>query len=261
MNNRKSTSEKSTASTSRRFAIGAASMLTATALVGIGAQGAFAATPDATPSGTGSASATASPSPLGLQTPRLAGLSLAAITSDLGNGVFSGHINGAKAQTLAKKLVGDSALFSLLPSTLQSDVTTLANATVSQRTADVKRIVSTALAGGYGSTIQSLAAQLHDARGRSSVKSIVGDVERTLKDVKGIGAQGAKIAATVTGDTQLLASLPTALQTDLTALSKAPASQQTADVQRILATALYGGYGTTIQTIADQIQSGIVSGQ
>jgi hypothetical protein len=65
----------------------------------------------------------------------------------------------------------------------------------------------------------------------------------------------------VTGDAQLLASLPTALQTDLTALSKAPASQQTADVQRILATALYGGYGTTIQTIADQIQSGIVSGQ
>ncbi|MDQ1607977.1 MAG: hypothetical protein QOE16_709 [Microbacteriaceae bacterium] len=263
VNNRKNTSEKYTASASRRFAIGAASVLTATALVGIGAQGAFAATPEPTPSAFGSASGTASASPLGLNLNLLGstGLSLGTITSDLTNGVFSGHLNGAKAQTLAKKLVSDAALLSLLPTNLQSDVTTLANASVGQRTADLQKIVSTALAGDYGSTVQGLFMQLRDVHGRDSVKSIVGEVVRDVKDVKGIGAQGAKIAATVTGDAELFALLPSALQADLTTLAKAPASAQTVDVQNIVATALSGGYGASIQTIADQIQSAVISGQ
>jgi hypothetical protein len=263
VNNRKNTSEKYRASASRRFAIGAASVLTATALVGIGAQGAFAATPEPTPSAFGSASGTASASPLGLNLNLLGstGLSLGTITSDLTNGVFSGHLNGAKAQTLAKKLVSDAALLSLLPTNLQSDVTTLANASVGQRTADLQKIVSTALAGDYGSTVQGLFMQLRDVHGRDSVKSIVGEVVRDVKDVKGIGAQGAKIAATVTGDAELFALLPSALQADLTTLAKAPASAQTVDVQNIVATALSGGYGASIQTIADQIQSAVISGQ
>jgi hypothetical protein len=259
--NRKTTSEKNIVSTPRRFAIGTASVLTATALVGVGAQGAFAATPNATPSGSGSASITALLGPLGLNESGSGALSLGTITTDLENGVFSGHLNAAKAQSLAKKLISDTALFAVLPSTLQSDVTTLANAAVSQRAADAKKIVSTALAGGYGSLIQILGTQLRDARGHSPVKSIVGAVEKDLTSVKGIGAQGAKIAATVTGDAKLLASLPTALQTDLKALSIAPASAQTADVQKIVSTALAGGYGTTIQTIAGQLESSILSGK
>jgi hypothetical protein len=63
----------------------------------------------------------------------------------------------------------------------------------------------------------------------------------------------------VTGDAKLFASLPTALQTDLAQLASAPVSERTADVQNIATTALSGGYGDSIQKIAEQLQAGVVS--
>jgi hypothetical protein len=258
VNNRKNTSEKYTASASKRFAVGAASVLAATALVGVGAQGAFAASPDHTPSGSASASASATASPHGSHAFGSSALSLDDLTRDLGVGASSGHLDGAKAQALAKKLAGDSALFSLLPSNLQRDVTTLEKASAGERTADAKKIVSTALDGGYGSAIKSLATHLRDAHATSSWKSVARGVGRDF-GVANLGETGANIATTVTGDAQLFASLPTALQSDLTALTKAPASEQTADVVRIATTALDGGYGATIQKVAGQLESGVAS--
>ena len=264
----KNTSELTTSAfTGKRLAVGAASVITACALVGVGAQGAFAATTDDSASGSGSASATATASPRGASASTSADgdLSLGAVTDDLGSGVFSGHLNAPKAQALAKRVVADQALFSLLPTSLQGDLTTLAKATVPQRTADAKKLVSTALAGGYGTAIKQLATQLKDDNGRTA-KSLVGDVVRDLKggaqaDDATLGAAGAKIAASVTGDAQLAAKLPASLTSDLTALASAPASEQTTDVQKIVTTAVNGGYGDQVKQIAGQVEQEIVSGR
>jgi hypothetical protein len=261
VHNRKNTSAKYP-SASKRFAIGAASVLTAGALVGVGAQGAFAASPDADPSGSASASATATAtatataSPHGMGASGTGSLSLNAVQNVVGD-AFSGRINGAKAQAFAKKIAGNAALFSLLPANLQSDLTALKGASVADRAADAQKLVSTALAGGYGPTIQGIAEQLHADHG----KSLTSIARKVLGDLKSgdIGARGAAIASTVTGDAKLFASLPSALQTDLAQLAGAPVSERTADVQKIATTALSGGYGGSIQKIAEQIQTGVLS--
>ncbi|MEO7018142.1 MAG: hypothetical protein ABI130_03170 [Leifsonia sp.] len=215
MNYSKNTSEKHTVSLPKRFALGAASVVAATALVGIGAQGAFAASPDGGTSGSGSATATttATASPQG------------AHASGSTDWSLSGHLDGAKAQDLAKKLTADPALFSLLPATLQSDLTALSNATVADRTADAQKIVSTALSGGYGSTVQGIATKL-----------------------------------TSDHDHDHLGSLPRSVQHDLTSLTKAPQDEQGPDLQKLATKALGGGYGSSVQKLAEQIQSGILSG-
>ena len=212
MNYSKNTSEKHTLSLPKRFALGAASVVAATALVGVGAQGAFAASPDGGTSGSGSATATATASPNGAHVSGSAGWSL------------SGHLDGAKAQELAKNLTADPALFSLLPATLQSDLTALSNATVADRTAAAQTIVSKALAGGYGSTIQGIATKLTSGHGHAH-----------------------------------LGSLPRSLQHDLTSLIQAPQAQQGADLQKVATKALGGGYGSSVQKLVEQIQSGSLS--
>jgi peptidoglycan biosynthesis protein MviN/MurJ (putative lipid II flippase) len=63
----------------------------------------------------------------------------------------------------------------------------------------------------------------------------------------------------VTGDAQLAAKLPSSLRSDLTELASAPSSARTADVQKIAATALSGGYGAGIQQLAQQAEQGIAS--
>jgi hypothetical protein len=264
----KNTSELTTSAfTGRRLAVGAASVVTACALVGVGAQGAFAAGSDSGPSASGSATATATAtaSPRGVSASEDGEISLGAVTGDLGQGVFSGHLNGAKAQAVAKRIVADTALFSLLPTSLQGDLTTLKNATVHERTADAKKIVSTALAGGYGTAIEQLATQLKDDNGNAA-KTLLGDVVRDLKggahsDATTLGAAGAKIASSVTGDAQLAAKLPASLTSDLSALASAPAAEQTADVQKIVDTALNGGYGDQVKQVAGQLEQEIVSGR
>lgn len=248
-----------TAFGARRLVIGAASVVAAGALIGVGAQGAFAATGDTGASGSGSASVSASTH----------GFSLAGQAHAL----FDGHLDGAKAQQLAKRIVSDTAVFSLLPDSLQSDLKTLAGASAQDRTADAKKIVSSALSGGYGSAIQKLATQLKGGGHRPDVKGLdlkgldLGGLLQGLRggDLLGsgptsqLGADAAGVASAVTGDSQLAAKLPDALRTDLSHLASAPAADRTADVQRIATTALSGGYGAQVQQVADQVEQAVTA--
>lgn len=244
---------KSSAFTAKRAAVGAASLLAATALVGVGAQGAFATTVDGGASGSGSASGSG-----------VSSTAEAHVSTDAGHQLFAGHLSGAKAQALAKRVVADKALFALLPDALQQDVKSLATAQASERTADAKKIVSTALHGGYGSAIKDLATHLKDARGDrsalSGLKGLVDDLRSGDLSSPELGDTGATIAADVTGDATLAAKLPASLRSDLSELASAPAAERTPDVQKIAATALSGGYGSGIQELAQQAQQGLASG-
>ncbi|MGH1524932.1 hypothetical protein ACRAWC_13210 [Leifsonia sp. L25] len=276
-----------TAFGARRVVIGAASIVAAGALIGVGAQGAFAATGDTGAAGSGSATASTSTSTPGVSGSASAGGS-ASFDLDHGHSLFgqvhalfNGHINGAKAQQLAKKIVADTPVFSLLPDTLQRDLKTLATAASQDRTADAKKLVSTALNGGYGSAVQKLADQLKgstSARG-SEHSDAQGGLDLKDLDVKGLlaGLQGGdllgstsgagsqlsteitSIASTVTGDSQLASKLPDSLRTDLSQLASAPASEQTADLEHLATTALSGGYGSQVQQVADQIESAVTA--
>jgi len=276
-----------TAFGARRVVIGAASIVAAGALIGVGAQGAFAATGDTGAAGSGSATVSTSTSTAGASasTGGSAGFDLGDGFSLYGqaHALFNGHINGAKAQKLAKKIVADTPVFSLLPDSLQGDLKTLANATSQDRTADAKKLVSTALNGGYGSAIQKLADQLKGATERSDHQD--GDAQGGL-DLKGLDIKGlisglqsgdllgsgstsgatsqlssevTGIASAVTGDSQLASKLPDSLRTDLSQLASAPASAQTADLQHLATTALSGGYGSQVQQVADQIESAVTA--
>ncbi|KQR51267.1 hypothetical protein ASF88_19050 [Leifsonia sp. Leaf336] len=272
-----------TAFGARRFVIGAASVVAAGALIGVGAQGAFAATGDTGASGSGSASATASTPFGGASAGGAASFSGGTHGSSLAgqaHALFNGHVNGEKAQQLAKRIVADGAVFSLLPDSLQGDLKSLAGASAQDRTADAKKIVSTALSGGYGSAIQKLATQLKgseaadgkndDALSGLDVKGL--DVKGLLQGLRSgdllssgsgaasqLGADAAGIASTVTGDSELASKLPDSLRNDLSELATAPAAARTADVQRIATTALSGGYGAQIQQVADQVEQTVTA--
>lgn len=240
---------KSSALTAKRAAVGAASLIAATALVGVGAQGAFATTVDGGASGSGSSSSATAQ---------------AHVSADAGHDLFAGHLSGAKAQALAKRVIADKPLFALLPDSLQRDVTTLSKAAAKDRTADAKKIVRTALDGGYGSAIEDLATHLKDARddrsGLSGVKGLLDDLRSGDLSSPQLGDTGAAVAVDVTGDAQLAAKLPDALRTDLGQLASAPAAERTGDVQKIAATALAGGYGDGIQQLAQQAEQALTSG-
>lgn len=265
-----------TAFGARRFVIGAASVVAAGALIGVGAQGAFAATGDSGATGSGSASAS---TPFGGAN---AGGSATFDGSAHGfslvgqaHALFSGHVNGAKAQQLAKRIVADTAVFSLLPDSLQGDLKTLAGASAHDRTADAEKIVSTALSGGYGTAVQKLATQLKsgdhgDTRGGLDVKGL--DLKGLLDGLRSgdllssgsgaasrLGTDAAGIASTVTGDSQLASKLPDSLRTDLSQLASAPTADRTADVQKIVTTALSGGYGAQLQQVADQVEQAVTA--
>lgn len=236
----------------RRFAVATASVLAAGALVGAGAQGAMAVTSD-TANGSGSVSATGSAGQDGFDV----------------HGLFSahGHVNGAKAQAIAKRIVADTAVFSLLPSKLQNDLTKLKDASTQQRTADAQKIVSSALAGTYGTAIQSLTKHLKATGHRAS--GLAGDLPDLARQLTGrtdlagssLGAEGAQVAQAVTADSQLASKLPATLRSDLSTLAEAPASAQTGDVEKIAVTALQGGYGAQVKQLANQIEQQVVAGK
>jgi hypothetical protein len=236
----------------RRLAIGAATALAAGALVCAGAQGAMATTADPA-NGAGSVTGTVSASA------NHDGFDL--------HGLFSvhGHVNGAKAQALAKRIVADKAVFSVLPTTLQDDLTTLKSASVHDRTADAQKVVSSALAGDYGTAIQSFAQQVKETGHRDARLS--GDLPDLVKQLTGgAAAQGAsfsaelaQVAQAVTSDSQLASRLPSSLRTDLSALASAPESEQSGDVQNIAATALQGGYGAQVKQLAGQIEQQVLA--
>jgi hypothetical protein len=148
--------------------------------------------------------------------------------------LFQGQISGSKVQKLVERITSDQKLFAALPASLQSDLTSLKNAPAGDTVADAQKIKATALAGGYGQEIQNLAT----------------DLQATAKY-----PINKKVASTLSEHPQLLSKLPANLQSDVTALKNAPASDAAAQVQKIETTAVGGGYGQQIQKVGEQLGS------
>lgn len=236
---------------SRRVAVGVASVLAAGAMVGASATAAVAATPPApTPAAGASASASGS---AGTE------LALSALAQQVRRAFFDGSVNGAAAQSVAIRITADPSEFSALPAALQSDLTALKNASVAQRTAEAENIAKTALSGGYGSQIEALATALKSAPAISANGTLARQVRADLGRGGNLGQKAAAVAGTIAGHPKLLAELPARLRTDLTTLKSAPAGDQLADVQKIETTALDGGYGVSIEKIAEGVSSALAT--
>ena len=86
---------------------------------------------------------------------------------------FSDAIDGAKAQKLATAATGQALVFSKLPTALQTDLTSLKDASASERDAAAKKISATSLDGGYGDELKSIATDL-----KSGAKLSLGEIIR-----------------------------------------------------------------------------------
>jgi hypothetical protein len=249
VNNCTSTSSMKKSAERKRIMIGAAAVVASGTFLGVGTQSAFAATPDPNPSGTATASTSAGEAQ---QSP---GTIQAEITA-----ILHGHVDGAQAQTLATGLADNSTAFSLLPSNLQKDVTTLKEAPPASRATDATKIATKAVNGRYGSLIENLAKKARSTS-QSSAHSLVSEVTHDVKLGGTSDDQIARIARSVTERKDLVSLLPSALRTDLRALATASSADRSADVQKIEMTAIGGGYGSEIQKIADSFAaSSLVTG-
>ena len=94
------------------------------------------------------------------------------LASEVKTDVASGNGIGDIGAKIATTVSEDHALFASLPKTLQSDVTTLAHAPASAQAADVQKIETSAIGGGYGKKLQSFARQL---TGTAALHSQSGD--------------------------------------------------------------------------------------
>jgi hypothetical protein len=242
-------------SRTKRMVVGAASVLAAGALLGVGAQGATAAPLSATPGHTTSSSASASASPNATSGDAF----LSSLKKELRADLAHGHDQGEKAQNVAKTIAGHSELFSSLPANLQADLTTLKDASADDRDAAMKTIETTALAGGYGEEFQKVATAV-----RENPKHPLGAVLHSLlgNNLGGDHGKGAesgpsvtKLALTLVDNPALFSKLPADLQTALTDLKNTPAAEQDAAAQVIETAALNGDYGQQIQQIAEKIQA------
>jgi hypothetical protein len=160
VNNCTNTTSTTNISGRKRVMIAAAAVVTSGALLGLGAQGAFASTPSPTASGTATVSTSAGDS----------SSDLGSIQADL-SAIFHGHVDGTKAQMLARKLTNDSTVFSLLPSNLQKDVSTLKDATPATSAADATQIAKKSLSGAYGLLIQSFAKDVRSPAMTANIRS------------------------------------------------------------------------------------------
>jgi hypothetical protein len=229
----------------RRLVVSAASIAATGALVGAGAAAAFAASPATTPREQSDTSASVSQS------------GVAPVLAELRQAFFSGTLDGARAQKAADALVADTAVFSQLPAGLQSDLTALKGAPAAQRLAEAAKIRSTALAGGYGTEIEGLAAALQNGSLVQSEASLLSRLRTDLASGASAGRAAADVAGTLLSRPSLAASLPANLRSDLAALKNAPAPDQDADAQKIETSALAGGYGQQIEKIAEGIQAAL----
>ncbi|MCU1524833.1 MAG: hypothetical protein JWO18_1727 [Microbacteriaceae bacterium] len=235
----------------KRIAVGAASVLTAGALLGAGVAGA-----SASPLGATSDSST---SPSGSSTHQAGSDSRSAFGASLEKQIraafFQGTVAGAKAQKLAAEAVGQTALFATLPSALQADLTALKNASPTGRDAAAQKVTTTALDGGYGAEVKRIATGLSNGTKHPLIGVLRDELRADLSAGQDAGQSAGKIATTLLDDTALFAVLPANLQADLTALKNAPAAVQTVDALKAESTALAGGYGQQIQKIAEQLLS------
>ncbi len=239
------------AARSKRLTIGAASVLAAGALLGAGVQGASAAPITPTPEHTASSSTSAESTS--------GDAFLASVQKELRGDLTHGHDVNEKAQKVAATLVDHAELFASLPANLQTDLTTLKDASAADRAAAVQTIQTTALDGGYGEQIAQvatavqndpkhpLAAALHSALGEDTAAGTDAAPSAT------------KLALGVADNPALFQRLPTELQSALTDLKNAPAGEQDAAAQAIEKAALNGAYGKDIQKIVEHIQAGAES--
>ncbi|HAM28035.1 MAG TPA: hypothetical protein DCP11_15420 [Microbacteriaceae bacterium] len=232
----------------KRIAVGAASVLTAGALLGVGVAGASASplAPAAAPSARASASAHVD----GHRGHAFG----ASIAKQVRDAFFLTTVDGAKAQKLAAVAVGKTELFAKLPAALQTGLTTLAKAPAADATTDAEKVTTTALAGGYGQELKRIATDLKSGAKHPLAGSLRDELRGDLATSQDLGQSVARIATTLIEHPDIFASLPANLQTDLTALKNAPADQLVADATKTEATALSGGYGGQIQKIAERIQ-------
>jgi hypothetical protein len=227
----------------KHLVIGATSMVAASALLGVGAAGASAATVQPTPAATHSSSTVRS---------HHGGASL---LQQLRTDLFQGQISGARAQALAGRILDNSAIASALPADLKSDLTALKSAPATDAVAEAQQIRSTALDGGYGPQLKQLATDLRVSAAYPISTQLISQIRADVSTGAGVGATGAGIAKTVSEHPRFFAKLPTKLQSDATALTKAPDAEKTVRVLGIESAAAAGSYGQQIQTLAQSLLS------
>ena len=152
----------------KRLAVGAATVVTVGALFGVGITGASAATSSPAAPSTTSTSSTHSDS-------THSGLAFGSrsIVHQVREAFFADKIDGVKAQKLAAAATGQVMVFSRLPTTLQTDLTALKNASVAERDAAAQKISTTSLGGGYGPEFATIATDL-----KSGAKLPLGEIIR-----------------------------------------------------------------------------------
>lgn len=271
--NKHTISPATASSRTKRVAIGAASVLTAGALLGVGAQGATAAPLSAESTSSFSSSAGAS----GDAGATSNGEFLASITKELRADLSHGQSANVKAQKVATTLSEHAELFESLPANLQDDLTTLTDATgAADRAAAVDTVRTTALAGGYGEEITTIAEAVRDnpehplaAAVRAALSSDLGTASGSVSGTAESGAEQGpaaeagssltELALKLADNPALLEKLPADLQADLAELKSAPADEQEAAAQKLQAAALNGDYGTVVQKIAERVQAHVAA--
>lgn len=245
--NKSTISPESAAFRKKRLAIGAASVLTAGALLGVGAQGATAAPLNAS-SDTESTSSSS-------EHATSDGHILASLKKELRADLSEGKDAGEKAQNVAETLAGHPVLFESLPANLQTDLTELKDASATDRTAVAETITATAVDGGYGELVQKLALKIEEDP-THPLAGLRAAIQGDLAHDNTAGPSVEKIVTTLLDTPALFDKLPTELQTDLTAVKDAPDADRAAALQEVQSSALNGDYGQFIQTVAERLVSG-----
>lgn len=199
-------------------------------------------------------------------------------------GQLEGGANAESAEIVTGAIAEHADLFQSLPVNLQTDLTALGEAKSDQAiVADT--IETTALSGGYGEQLQALAEAIEqdpthplaavvaalaatDAAATDTVSEEITAEEITAEEITAeeITAEESeadqdapaalspeKIAAALADNPALFDTLPQELQTDVTDLQAAPEGDRAAGAEDIKATALAGGYGEQIQTVAERV--------
>jgi len=164
----------------KRIAIGAATVLTAGALLGVGVAGASASTSAPDVSGTGSASASASSSH------KSDAFSARSVVKQVREAFFSDTLDASKAQKLATAATEQTLVFSKLPTALQTDLTSLKDASATERDAAAKKISATSLDGGYGDELKTIATDLKSGA-KLPLREIIRDAIADLSLGKTLG--------------------------------------------------------------------------
>ena len=162
----------------KRLAVGAATVITVGTLFGVGISGASAATsspagPSTTSTSTTSTSSTHSNSTHNSSTHGGLAFGSRSIVHQVREAFFADKIDGVKAQKLATAATGQAMVFSRLPTALQTDLTSLKNASAAERDAAAQKISTTSLGGGYGPEFTTIATDL-----RSGAKLPLGEIIR-----------------------------------------------------------------------------------